>query len=64
MPTIRKIRAVAKPGNQPECMAEMPTISSEAKAAKAAKSTQMMNMGMLISVSRPQTIAKTMATTA
>ncbi|MOA33020.1 hypothetical protein D3C78_1542780 [compost metagenome] len=36
MPIIRVISATAKAGNQPECIAAMPTISSCTKAANAA----------------------------
>jgi hypothetical protein len=34
MPISRVMSATAKAGNQPECMAAMPTISSCTKAAK------------------------------
>ncbi len=40
MPTTRKISAVANAGNQPACIAERPTTSSETRAARAAKTTK------------------------
>ena len=49
MPIIRNKRAVAKPGNHPECIAETPTISSEINAATAAKTTHAINMPTPIS---------------
>ena len=49
IPIIRKSRAVANPGNYPECMAETPTISSDTNAAIAAKITQVINMTIPIS---------------
>ena len=64
MPTIRKMKEVAKPGNQPECMAATPTSSSDTRADMAAKRIHATNMRGLISLRKPHTTASPIATTA
>ena len=63
IPTSRKIRAVANPGNQPECIADIPTINSDAIAENAANITQIINFGTDISAYMPDTTARPIATT-
>ncbi len=55
-PRMRKIRVTAKDGNQPDCMAARPTISSWTSAANAANSTQpTMPRGLMSPMSPPRT---------
>ena len=63
MPTSRKIRAVAKPGNHPEYMAEIPTINSEEIAANAEKISHMIRVMALMSLMMPQIRARRKAVT-
>ena len=53
IPITKKINAVAKAGNQPACIAESPTTSSEARAAKAANTMNPRIMPTLISEAAP-----------
>ena len=63
IPTSRKIRAVAKPGNHPEYMAEIPTISSEEIAANAEKTSHMIRVTKLMLLMMPQSSARMKAVT-
>ena len=56
------MKAVANAGNHPECMAEIPTISSEMIAERAAKIIHHTNIPALISAENPHIIAITMDT--